>query len=225
MDGTPAAVFFAAMNLHFVSFDFKGQAEVEVTINPNDYNRHDGQTYPRPEEFWQEAAVVRPMPRGVRPKTEGTRVTFSITQPGQYSIERPGTSDFEDEVLFVFANPSERNIPDPNDPNVIWLGPGIHQRSVDLASNQTLYLASEAVLSGAINAWNAENVRVAGRVVVVYAGPNARNFDSGWMVRPNWRPLTTHNVKGLAVEGVTFVNRSRTWSLQFRRTTDSTFDN
>jgi hypothetical protein len=225
VDGKPAAVFFAAMNIHFVSFDFTDRAEVEVTINQNDYNRHDGKTYPQPQEFWQGNAVVRPISRGVRPKTEGMKVTFTITQPGQYSIERPGTGGFEDEVLFVFANPPERNIPNPKNPNVVWIGPGIHQRSVDLASNQTLYLAPGAVLSGAINAWDAENVRIAGRGVVVYAGPNARNFDSGWMVRPNWHPLTTHNVKGLAVEGVTFVNRSRTWSLQFRRTTESTFDN
>jgi hypothetical protein len=45
------------------------------------------------------------------------------------------------------------------------------------------------------------------------------------MSLPNWHPLTTHNVKGPRVEGVTFVNRARTWSLQFRQTTDSVFDN
>ncbi len=96
---------------------------------------------------------------------------------------------------------------------------------MDLTSGQTLYLAPGAVLYGAINIWDAENVRIAGRGVVVYNGPNSRNFDSGWMSLPNWHPLTTHNVKGLRVEGVTFVNRARTWSLQFRQTTDSVFDN
>lgn len=225
VDGKPATVFFAAMNVHFASFDFTGRAEVQVTINPNDYNRADGKTYLKPDEFWQGNAVVRPLSRNVKPKTEGREVTFPITQPGQYSIERPGTGGFEDEVLFLFANAPEKIIPRQDDPKVIWLGPGTHQRSVDLTSGQTLYLASGAVLFGAINVWDAENVRICGRGTAVYAGPNSRNVDSGWVNRPNWHPLTTHNVKGLTVEGVTFVNRSRTWSLQFSQTTDSAFDN
>lgn len=225
VNGQPVTVFFAAMNLHFASFDFTGQADVQVTIHENDYHRSDGKTYLKPDEFWQGNAVVRPLSRGIQPRTEGRVVTFSIAQPGQYSIERPGTGGFEDEVLFLFANAPEKNIPRQDDPNAIWLGPGTHQRSVDLASGQTLYLAPGAVLHGAINVWDAENVRICGRGVVVYNGPNARNFDSGWMCRPNWHPLTTHNVKNLAVEGVTFVNRARTWSLQFRRTTESAFDN
>lgn len=225
VNGAPLNVFFAAMNLHFASFDFTGQADVQVTINENDYHRHDGKTYLKPDEFWQSSATVRPLSRGIQPKTDGRKVTFSLTKPGQYSIERPGTGGFEDEVLFLFANPPEKNIPRQDDPKVVWLSPGTHQRSVDLTSGQTLYLAPGAVLYGAINVWDAENVRICGRGVAVYNGPNSRNVDSGWMCRPNWHPLTTHNVKNLAVEGVTFVNRARTWSLQFRRTTDSTFDN
>ncbi len=225
VNGQPATVFFASMNLHFASFDFTGRADVQVTINENDYNRHDGKTYLKAADFWQNNAVVRPLSRGIQPKTDGRKVTFSITQPGQYAIERPGTGGFEDEVLFLFANPPEKNIPRKDDPKVVWLGAGTHQRSVDLTSGQTLYLAPGAVLYGAINVWDAVNVRICGRGVAVYNGPNSRNVDSGWMSRPNWHPLTTHNVKGLTVEGVTFVNRARTWSLQFRRTTDSVFDN
>jgi hypothetical protein len=225
VNGKPVTVFFATMNLHVASFDFAGQADVQITINENDYNRHDGKTYLKPDEFWQGNAVVRPLSRAITPKTDGRKVTFSITRPGQYAIERPGTGGFEDEVLFLFANAPEKDIPRQDDPKVVWLGAGTHQRSVDLASGQTLYLAPGAVLYGAINVWDAENVRICGRGIAVYNGPNARNFDSGWMSRPNWHPLTTHNVKRLTVEGVTFVNRSRTWSLQFRRTTDSVFDN
>ena len=225
VNGQSATVFFASMNLHFASFDFTGQADVQVTINENDYNRHDGKTYLKADEFWNDNALVRPLSREIKPKTDGRKVTFSITQSGQYSIERPGTGGYEDEVLFLFANPPEKNIPHEDDPEVIWLTAGTHQRSVNLISGQTLYLAPGAVLYGAINVWDAENVRICGRGVALYNGPNSRNVDSGWMCRPNWHPLTTHNVRKLTVEGVTFVNRARTWSLQFRRTTDSTFDN
>ena len=150
---------------------------------------------------------------------------FSISRPGQYSLERPGTHGFEDEALFLFANPPEKNIPSATDPKVIWLGPGTHQRSVDLTSGQTLYLAPGAVLFGGINVWDAENVRICGRGAVVYYGPQAMNFDTGWMHRKDWHPLTAHAVKGLTVEGVTFVGRSRVWTIQLWQTFDALFDN
>src|SRR5438034_1110231 len=89
--GKAVSVFFATMNLHFASFDFTGSADVQVTINADDYNRADGRKLTRPEDFWQGAAVVRPLSRGVQAMTEGRTVSFTITQPGQYAIERPGT--------------------------------------------------------------------------------------------------------------------------------------
>lgn len=223
--GKPVTVFFATFNLHFASFDFTEPVEVQVTINPDDYHRRDGKTYLKPDEFWQGNGIVRPLSRGIQPKTEDRKVTFTITKPGQYSIERPGTEGQEDEVLFLFANPPETNVPSAKDANVIWLGPGTHQRSVDLTRGQTLYLAPGAVLFGGVNVWDAQDVRICGRGTVVYYGPTSRNVDSGWLHRKNWHPLTTHNVKGLTVEGVTFVGRSRGWTIQLYNTTDSLFNN
>lgn len=225
VNGQPVTVFFAAMNVHFASFDFSGQADVKVTINENDYHRNDGRTYLKAAEFWQESAVVRPLSRGIKPKTAGRDVNFAITQPGQYSIERPGTGGFEDEVLFLFANAPEKNVPLQDDPKVIWLGPGVHQRSIDLTSGQTLYLAPGAVLFGGIDVWDAENVRICGRGTVVYYGPQSMNVDTGWVHQRDWHPLTAHAVKGLTVEGVTFVGRSRVWTIQLYETLDAVFDN
>lgn len=225
VNGKPVSVFFAAMNVHFASFDFAGKAEVKVTIQKDDYNRSDGKTYPKPDEFWQGSAMVRPVSRGVKATTAGRDVTFTISQPGQYSVERPGTGGFEDEVLFLFANAPEKNVPRADDPGVIWLGPGVHQRPVDLASGQTLYLAPGAVLFGGIDVWEAENVRICGRGTVVYYGPQSMNVDTGWVHRRDWHPLTTHRVKGLSVEGVTFVGRSRVWTIQLYETVDAVFDN
>ncbi|MEI6248817.1 MAG: hypothetical protein WCP67_09760 [Verrucomicrobiota bacterium] len=225
VNGRPVQSFLAAMNLHFVSFDMTSKVEIEVTINDNDYNRHDGRTYLKSDKFWGEQAVIRPTQAGIKAKTQGRKVTFSIDRPGQFSVERVGAHHFEDETLFIFANPPEATPAPATDPSTIRLGPGIHRRSVDLKSGQTLYLAPGAVLYGAINVWDAQDVRIHGRGVVVYEGPNARNFDSGWMVRPDWHPLTTRNVRRLSVEGVTFVNRARTWSLQFTRTFESDFNN
>lgn len=224
VNGQAVPVFLSAMNLHFASFDMSAEADVEVTINDNDYNRHDGLKYPTASEFWGAGACLRPASSGCIAKTEGRKATFTLTRPGQYCVDRTGPSDFRDEALFIFANPPEA-ITSKTDKEVIRLEAGIHHRNIDLRSGQTLYLAAGAVLFGAINIWNAEDVRICGRGVIVYDGPNARSFDSGWMVRPNWHPVTTRNVRGLTLEGVTFVNRSRTWSLQFTRTFDADFDN
>ena len=225
VNGKPVNVFFAAMNLHFASFDFTGRAEVTVTVERDDYNRADGRPLPTPDQFWREAAVVRPLSRGVKAKTSGRTASFTITQPGQYSIEHPGTTGFEEEALFLFANPPEGEVPSAEDKNVIWMGPGVHQHNVNLTSGQTLYLAPGAVLFGGINAWDAENVRICGRGTVLYYGPQSMNVDSGWVHRRDWHPLTTHAVRGLEVEGVTFVARSRTWTIQLYETFDSVFEN
>jgi hypothetical protein len=169
--------------------------------------------------------VVRPLSKAVKVTTHGRIVTFSLTESGQYSIERPGTGGFEDEVLLLFANRPETNVPAPTDNDVIWLGPGIHQRSIELQSGQTLYLAPGAVLFGGIDIWNAENVRICGRGAVVYYGPNSRNLNTNCKPDRKWHPLMTHSVKGLSVEGITFINRCRTMTLCQWMTQDTVFSN
>jgi len=210
-NGRSVPVFHAAEKVYFASFDFIGQAEVKVTA------RKDG--------YWQPSAILRPLSRSVVPRTEGRTVSFTLDRPGQFSVERPGTTKFDDEVLFVFANAPEQDIPRADDPNVIWLGPGLHHRNVDLSSGQVLYLAPGAVLFGGVNVWDAEDVRIRGRGAIVYYGPQSLDMDMGWVHEKNWHPLTTHAVKGLAVEGVTFVGRSRTWTIQMWMTSNVTFDN
>lgn len=211
VNGQPVMIFHAALNIYFVSFDFTGQAEVKVVA--------------KDDEYWKGMAVVRPISSGIVPRTDNQTASFIVRQPGQFSVERPGIGKFDDEVLFVFANAPEINVPTATDANVIWLGPGIHRQDVDIASGQTLYLAPGAVLFGGINVWDAENVSIRGRGSVVYYGPQSTDFDSGWVHARNWHPLTTHAVRGLTVEGVTFIGRSRTWTIQTWMTTDANFEN
>lgn len=225
INGKPVQVFLAAMNVHFASFDFTGTADVQVTINQQDYHRRDGRQYLEPEEFWQGNALVRPQARDIQTKTAGRVVEFSLAQPGQYTVEPPGSGGFEDEVLFLFANRPETRVPSATDTDVVWIGPGLHQRSVDLTSGQTLYLAPGAVLFGSVNIREARNVRICGRGTIVYSGPNSRNLNTNYKPDRNWHPLLTYAVQGLAVEGVTFVNRCRTMTLCLWLTENATFDN
>ncbi len=232
VNGSPVQVFEASPRVHFASFDFTGEVAVKVNGKvvreigvplPIRDGQEDGSS------IWEGAAVVRPLSRNVKAVTDGSMATFTLSEPGQYSVEGHKVSDFDtdnkDMVLFLFANKPEINRPKASDPTVIYLEPGVHQRIVDLKSVQTLYLEAGAVLFGPIDIWDAKDVKILGRGVVFYYGPQSENHDDGYLHKKSWHPLTTHNAERLTVEGVTFVARSRTWTIQMHTTYDATFDN
>ncbi|MHA6481711.1 glycosyl hydrolase family 28 protein [Paenibacillus sp. strain BS8-2] len=114
----------------FAYFDTAGPIEVEVTcLHPIEHIR------------------VMPVSQHIDFQSSEQRIRFSI-QPGQHiSIEPYGDANA---VLHVFANPMEEDIPGQDD-NVIYYGPGIHEiSSIQLQSNQTLYVAGGAVLVGVV---------------------------------------------------------------------------
>ena len=232
INGIAVPVFEASPRVHFASFDFT--APVTVSINGK-VVRELGVPLPIADEqlngasVWDGEALVRPSSRNVTAVTNGKTARFTLTEPGQYSVEGRKTSqsntDNKDMVLFLFANRPETNRPQETDTNVVYLKPGVHQRHIDLKSGQTLYLEAGAVLFGSVDIWDARDVRILGRGVVFYYGPQSENNDDGYLHKRDWHPLTTHNAKGLTVNGITFVARSRTWTIQMHTTLDADFDN
>lgn len=230
VNGKEVPVFHAGLNVYFAGFDFTGQARIKVitgkqnrryyTLAADKENQQDD-----PKGFWKGGAQVRPLSRNIHPQTNDSVVTFSLTEAGQYSVEQPGVNTFKDQVLFLFANRPENDRPQNGNSRVIHLKPGIHQQHIDLKSGQTLYLEAGAVLFGSINVWDAKNVRILGRGTLVYYGPQSEDHDDGWIHQKNWHPFTTHNVQDLMVSGITFVGKSRTWSVQMHTTFDAVFDN
>ncbi|HOY18822.1 MAG TPA: hypothetical protein PLC89_16080 [Haliscomenobacter sp.] len=230
VNGQNVPVFHAGLNVYFASFDFTGEAAVTVEANYKT-KQYSGQTYNKEvikiseKGYWGGDVLVRPLSKNVQANLEGLTASFKLSEPGQYSVERVGTSNFKDDALFLFANRPDKPLPKTNNPNLIHLKAGIHHRNIDLKSGQTLYLDPGAVLFGAINVWDAKNVSILGKGTVVYYGPQSETRDDGWKNQKNWHPLTTRNVQGLTVRGITFVCRSRTWSLQTHTTFDAIFDN
>ncbi len=232
INGIPVQVFEASARVHFASFDFTGKTNVKAK---GIIVREPGVPLPIRNEqrngssAWEGDAIVRPLSKNIKVITENSIATFTLDQPGQYALEGSQTSPFDTDntnmVLFLFANPPEINRPQEGDPHVIYLKPGIHQQNIDLKSGQTLYLAAGAVLFGGINVWNARDVKILGRGVVFYYGPQSENHDDGFLHQKNWHPLTTDNSEKLTVRGVTFVGRSRTWTIQMSTTFDADFDN
>jgi hypothetical protein len=165
VNGQPVQVFHAGLNVYFASFDFTGNANVKVTSKYNS-SSYSGQTsnkvLPKVDErgFWRGDVNIRPLSKNIKPLLNGADVSFSLSEAGQYSVERAGTSHFKDDVIFLFANRPDASIPNIMAKNVIHLKAGIHYRNFDLKSGQTLYLDAGAVLFGAINVWNAKNVSI-----------------------------------------------------------------
>lgn len=230
VNGQSVPVFHAGLNVYFASFDFTGKADVTVTANYKSAG-YSGQTTNKEfikideKGYWRGAVIVRPLSTNIQPSLAGNEVRFSLTEAGQYSVERAGTAHYKDDALILFANRPETKVPELTAKNVIHLKPGIHHRHIDLKSGQTLFLDAGAVLFGSINVWDAKNVSILGRGTVVYYGPQSETRDDGWKNQKYWHPLTTRNVQGLTVRGVTFVGRSRTWTIQTHTTFDAVFDN
>lgn len=115
----------------FVQFDFTGCVTVEVTPRPGlivDVNK----------------VVVRPLFLNIQPDWDGIKFTFTLSKPVDFTIDVQGDGM---NPLHFFTNYPETDIPDPDDPNVLYFDPGIHHvNQIVLASNQTLYLAGGAVL-------------------------------------------------------------------------------
>lgn len=106
---------------------------------------------------------VRPGSYGIQPAVEGNTLRFTLAKPGQVTVEVNGTH----QALHLFGNPLEKNVPDPDDPNVRYFGPGVHCPGIiRIASGQTVYLADGAVVYGAIIAERADNIIIRGRGIL-----------------------------------------------------------
>ena len=211
IDGHPAAFAHAAANYYFLNFDLKGKAKITITAPSDDY--------------WSRGVEVQPWSLNIRPRLEGRTITFTLTHPAKLSISRPGDHLAGAEMLFLFANASENKPPLPGDPKVRYYGPGVHRENIDAHTGDTIYLAPGAVIFGALNIWQVENVHVSGRGVIVYNGPQDPDDDTGWKQQPNWHCIVMDNARNIQISGITCVVRSRTWMIQMKDSRFVTFDN
>ncbi len=146
--GPAEAEFTAGHTASWTSFDVHGPCEIRIR-RPN-----------RPVAD----AVVRPLATGISPRIENGDVVLRLDQPRKLCIECDG--DLTD-VLFLFANAPETEVPSPHDPNVVWFGPVIHEigKFYQLQPATTYYLAPGAFLKGSLSG-GGPGTRVIGRGVL-----------------------------------------------------------
>jgi hypothetical protein len=211
LNGKSTPVMHAALNNYFLNFEAGRKIKVTVTADSDD--------------FWAKGVEVQPWRFGIRPVRSGRSISFVLDGPAKISISRPGDFLSEAEMLFLFANPKEKGAPAGPAPGLQYFGPGAHRENIDAVAGGAIYLAPGAVVFGSLNVWQVDHVRVFGRGVVVYDGPQNPSDDDGWMHKKNWHCIVMDQAHDVSIEGITCVVRSRTWQNQMKDSRGIRFDN
>lgn len=215
-----------AAPLAFCIFDFEKDANVELKLpkgiikNPSD-------------------AVVRPLALGIKPAVDLSnpnfdRVSLSLPRPNNYTFDPRGDGTC---ALHIFTNAPEKSRPDKNDPNVIYLGAGVHRiDKMKLDSNKTLYLEGGAVLlcspkekkgiykvngielnnmKEPITLVDAENVTICGRGIISCAGSLQRG--------ERMTPFRIRGVKNLTLRDIAIIEASE-WNVSLYGAKDVLID-
>ncbi|MBM4040832.1 MAG: hypothetical protein FJ290_20205 [Planctomycetes bacterium] len=112
-------------------FDFAGSVEVAVRVT-------------RPFK----TVTVHPLSYGIKPEISGHTIWFWLQQPRKLTVLLDGS---DKQALHLFANGMETDAPKPDDPNVLYFGPGVHKiGSTKLKPGQRVYIAGGAVVRGQI---------------------------------------------------------------------------
>lgn len=120
---------------------------------------------------------------------------FDLDKPGSLTIE---INDDITKTLHLFAGGTETETPDPDDPNVVYYGPGIHKIGrKEINTNQTVYLAGGAYVYGNLVVKNRENVRIRGRGIL-----DGSPYDR-WENKEGVKyGIHAVNTKNLTIEGI-----------------------
>lgn len=204
------AQFFPVGN-HWASFSFGGAVTVWV----------------EPIGITPIGVEVRPDPPGVAASVEDGRVRVDISRPGQYYVlvkaDGQPRHDF-DHPLFLFANPPEVDVPEPDAPGVHYFGPGVHDIGFQyrVGPGETVYLAGGAFVRGSLF-YEGSGVRIHGRGILsdrelmlerirLAAEDRAAGSPNPWdrghddMFRDKWATIYgDYGADGALIEGITLI--------------------
>lgn len=208
VNGKPVDVGHGAASYDFASFDITGPVEIVVTASE--------------EGFWDRGVDIQPWRLGLRALRDGRTIRFKLSGPAKLSISRPRDFLNHAAMLFLFAGSPPSAV--PHVPYLHYYQPGVYRESLNPKSGETYYLAPGAVFYGSLNLFDVENVKVLGRGVIVYDGPQDPASDEGWMQKPDWHCIGTDRAHDIEVSGLTCVVRSRTWSIQMKDSSGFVYD-
>ncbi len=181
-----------------------------------------------------EKVKILPTSYNIPYTVEGNKLLFAINEPMHVTVEINGNWH---ESLHISANPFEENIPDPNDENVIYFGPGIHDITyIEAGDNQTVYIAGGAYIRCHANneVDQEDEVTLGNRQMIppsfLVKGNNVSFrgrgiIDGGAVPRSKRRfTLLVQDSDGVNIEGVVFFDPSR-WTLPIKGSDNVHVDN
>ena len=176
----------------FASFDMTGPVKVTVTCA-------------KPIT----TARILPASWQIVPLIQGKSLTLTLKEPRPVTIEVNGNWVG---VLHLFADPPEAAAPRPDDPNVIYFGPGVHRiGSLQVGDGKTVYLAAGAVVKG---------TAYGRRPVITLAGKNivlrGRGILDGGLCPTHSRHLLLLRGEDITVEGIV-LRDSSIWNIPIRQ--------
>ena len=138
----------------------------------------------------------------------GNVIEFELSEPMNLFVEIEGE---EKHPLFIFVSPLEVDVPDAQDSNVIYFGPGVHdvgRMHTDLPSGTTVYVAGGAYVKGLFGTQiNADPVHFRGRGII--SGIEYEHNPSVWENHMLYIPGSA-NQKDVYIEGLTFTDGPKT---------------
>jgi len=127
-------------------------------------------------------AKIRSSGHRITPRINGNIIEFAMKSSEYLSLEI-NADVFGN--LQLFANAIEKEHPNPNDPNVIYFGPGVHDIGrMTISSNKTIYIAGGAVVSGALIIDHVKNVNICGRGILTQFPVRQHSFVPNQTVPP-----------------------------------------
>jgi hypothetical protein len=211
-DKTNSANYFQKAS--FASFDLQGSVTVLITC---------------PEMI--DSAKILPSSLKINSTIRGKTLSLSLTQPKPLTIEVNGNWAGS---LHLFTNPPEVNPPRAGDPNVIYFGPGIHEVShLVVSNNQTVYVAGGAVVRGVIRPGEKFHVSSYSGLrtyepTFVLKGDHitfrGRGIVDGSLCPTHARNLLLVQGKDIVLEGVV-LRDSSTWNIPIRQSDRVTVKN
>ncbi|HEY4937231.1 MAG TPA: glycosyl hydrolase family 28 protein, partial [Puia sp.] len=158
--------------------------------------------------------VIRPLSMHIKPVIRGNEISFKLYKPCQIVVEVNGWH----KALHLFANPSEKKPFSKTGKNDLYFGPGVHYPGVIFAkSNQTIYIASGAVVHGAISGKNISNLNVRGEGILD-GSLFRRNIDTMTNI------LVFVNCRNVSVSGI-ILRDPPAWTFMTFECMDVTIDN
>ena len=152
---------------------------------------------------------IRPTSYGMQFTRNGNTVSFFMDRPRKLSIEFNG--DIYNN-LQVFANPLEVNPPKQGNAGVTYFGPNVaNAGTINLTSNQTLYLAGGAVVTANVTINNSSNVKILGRGILVQG---TSRYGIG-----------TTGSSNVTIDGIIIFNERQQWTVVPATTNDIIINN